>query len=133
MKTGHEFHDDIQGILQTALTGVTQYTFRQYRTTGLVFPHVAQGDVFSMAFQCSHRKKLGAAMDGVHLHIIPVAAANGNVKLSYTWGWYNPAAGETVPATLPNSGSVEFTLATTDQYKLKIESLISNLTAPASE
>jgi len=131
MITAHAYHDDIQGILQTALTGVTTFTMRQYRSTGMVYPHVAQGDIFSMTFQCSHRKRLNMNMDGVHIHYIPIASANGDIKLDYSWGWYNH--GSEVPATLPNTGSKIITLATTDQYKLKIDDLITNITYPEGE
>jgi hypothetical protein len=131
MITGHKYHDDIQGILQTALTGVTQYTPRQYRTTGVVIPHIARNDIFSMVFQMPHRKQLGTALDSVHIHFIPVASANGDIIIDYAWGWYN--TGDTVPDTLPNTGSKTITLATTDQYKSKLESLITALSAPGSE
>ena len=131
--TGHEYHDDIQGILQTALTGVTQYTFRQYRTTGMVYPHVAQSDVFSLTMQMAHRKQLGSNLDGVHIHYIPIASANGDIKFDWAWGWYNTGGADTIPATLPNTGSTTITLATTDQYKLRIDQLITNLAPPASE
>lgn len=133
MITGHEYHDDIQGILQTALTVVTQYTPRQYRSTGVVIPHVAQGDIWSMTFQMSHRKKLGVNMDGVHMHYIPVASANGDIKINYSWGWYRAGNVATIPSTLPNTGSVVITLATTDQYILRIDNIVANLAAPASE
>jgi hypothetical protein len=131
--TGHEYHDDIQGILQTALTGVTQYTFRQLRTTGLIYPHVAQGDIFSMTFQMSHRKQLGSNLDGVHIHYVPVASSNGEIKFNWAWGWYNTFGDDTIPATLPNTGSTTITLATTDQHKLKINQLMTVLAPPASE
>jgi hypothetical protein len=124
-------HDDIQGILGTALTGVTAYTLRQYRSTSIPLAHVANGDIFSMNFQLPHRKRKGTAIDSVHLHYIPIASANGDIKFNYTWGWYNH--GDIVPSTLPNSGSITITLATTDQYKLKLANIITNLTAPASE
>lgn len=124
-------HDDIQGILATALSGVTQYTPRQYRNTGLVYPHIAQSDIFTMTFQMPHRKKLGSAIDSVHLHWIPVASANGDIQLDYSWGWYN--IGDTIPDTLPNTGNKVLTLATTDQYKSLITPIITNLSAPASE
>jgi hypothetical protein len=131
MITGHKFHDDIQGQLQTALSGVTQYTFKQYRTTGIVMPHIARDDVFSMVFQMPHRKFLGSAIDSVHIHFIPMIGANGNVIISYAWGWYNHD--DVVPDTLPNTGSKTIPLVIADQYKQKIVTLITNLAAPASE
>jgi hypothetical protein len=133
MITGHKYHDDMQGILQTALTGVTQYTMRQYRTTGIVLPHIAQGDIFSMTFQMSHRKTLGVNMDGVHIHFIPIASADGDIQIDYEWGWYRAANLDTVPATLPNTGNKVITLATTDQYVLKIDDIVENMAAPSGE
>lgn len=125
-------HDDIQGILGTALVGVTQWTPAQYRTTGIVMNNIQSGDVFSMIFQMPHRKKLDTALDSVHLHYIPNASANGDIAFTYEWGWYKH--GDVVPATLPNTGTVaDITLATTDQYKLKVNSLITNLGQPATE
>jgi len=128
---GHEYHDDIQGILQTALTGSTSYTFRAYRSTGIVMPHIAKNDVFSMTFQMPHRKRLGSNIDSVHLHYIPMSAANGDIKLTYTWGWYNN--GDVLPNTLPNSGSVEWTLSSADQYKSLVKAIITDLAPPANE
>lgn len=125
-------HDDIQGVLGTALTGVTQWTPAQYRSTGIVFNNVQSGDVFSMVFQMPHRKKLGTNLDSVHLHYIPNASANGNIAFTYAWGWYGH--GDVIPNTLPNTGVVpDIALLTTDQYKLKLNILISNLAHPGVE
>lgn len=124
-------YDDIQGILQTALSGVTQYTFRQYRTTGVVMPHVAESDVFSLTMQMPHSKQLGSQLKSVHIHYIPVASANGTIQLNSTWGWYN--IGDTVPDTLPNISSTTITLATSDQYVLKYSTISINLDPPANE
>lgn len=124
-------HDDQQGILQTALTGVTQYTFRQYRNTGIVMPHVTSGDIFSMVFQFTHRKKLGTIIDSTHIHYIPINSKNGNIAFDYAWGWYNH--GDTIPDILPNTGTTsDIALLTTDQYKQKISSLITSLAIPVS-
>lgn len=129
--SGHGYHDDIQGVLQTALNGSTQYTMRQYRNTGVVMPHIAKTDIFSMVFQFPHRKRLDTPVDSVHLHYIPISSANGNIKINFTWGWTNH---ETVIAdTLPNVGSIEWALQTTDQYKMKIKAIISNLSQPTNE
>lgn len=124
-------HEDIQGVLGTALAGVTAFTWRQYRATGIPLPHVTSGDIFSMVFQFPHKKKLGTRIDSVHLHYIPIAAKDGDIAFTYSWGWYNH--GDVVPNTLPNTGTVaDIALATTDQYKQKISILISNLALPAS-
>lgn len=128
----HPAHDDQQGILGTALTGVTTFAPKQIRTTGIVLPHVTSGDVFSMVFQWSHRKKLGSNIDSVHLHFIPIASKNGNIAFTYAWGWFNH--GTEIPDTLPNTGTVaDIALLTTDQYKLKLSPLITNLAHPGTE
>jgi len=125
-------HDDIQDILTTSLVGVTTWTNRQIRTTGVVLPHIATGDIFSITLQFPHRKKLGSALDGVHLHFMPVASANGNIKFTYAWGWYK--VGDTIPNTLPNTGDTgDILLATTDQFKHKLQNIVANLAAPAGE
>jgi hypothetical protein len=131
MITSHKYHDDIQGILQTALAGVTTYTPRQYRSTGIVMPHIARDDVFSMVFQMPHRKSLGTPIDSVHLHFIPIAAAAGDIQISYAWGWYNH--NDEIPASLPNTNTITITLASADQYKQKINTIITNLSAPTNE
>jgi len=124
-------HDDIQGILQTALVGVTAYTFRQYRNTGIVLPHVAENDVFSFVCQMPHRKLLGSKLDSVHIHYIPVAAADGDILINFAWGWYN--IGTAVPDTLPNTGSKIISIASADQYKSNLSQVIVNLSPPANE
>ena len=125
-------HDDIQGILGTALVGVTTWTPAQYRSTGIVMNNIQSGDVFSMVFQMPHRKKLGSNLDSVHLHYIPNSSANGNIAFTYSWGWYGH--GDTVPSTLPNTGTTSnIALLTTDQYKLKLSSLLTNIAHPGTE
>lgn len=124
-------HDDIQGVLGTALVGVTTWTPAQYRSTGIVLNNVTSGDVFTMVFQMPHRKKLGTIIDSVHLHYIPLAAVAGDIAFTYAWGWYNHD--DVIPNTLPNTGTVpDITLAAGDQYKQKINILISNLALPVS-
>lgn len=124
-------HDDMKGIISSALVGATQYTLRQYRTTKIVCPHMANTDVLSFSCQIYHRKKLGTNADSFHLHYIPIASANGTIVFDWAWGWYN--IGDIIPATLPNTGSTTITLATTDQYKYKIDSIITNMTPPTNE
>jgi hypothetical protein len=132
MQRFHPAHDDMQGLLATALTGVTQYTFRQLRNTGMVFPHVASGDIFSITYQFSHQKQLQTLIDSTHIHYIPVASKNGNIAFSYKYGYFNHE--EVIPDVLPNSGTTaDIALLTTDQYKLKRSSLILNIAPPANE
>jgi len=125
-------HDDQQGILGTALNGVTTWTPAQFRATGIVMNNIQSGDVFSMVFQFSHRKKLQSIIDSVHIHYIPNASANGNIRFAYTWGWFSH--GDVIPNTLPNTGNTsDIALLTTDQYKLKLSSLLTNLIHPGTE
>lgn len=123
--------NDMQGTLETAVVGVTQFTMRQIRTTGIVAPHFAQGDVGSKIFQFSHAKLMNSNLGAFHLHILPVASANGNIAFSYTWGWYNPNDGDVIPDTLPNTGTTaDILLATTDQYKPKLVNIVTTFTKP---
>lgn len=124
-------HDDIQGILGTALSGAAQWTQAQYRNTGIVFNEITKADYFTMIFQFPHSKKLGTVIDSIHLHSIPIASVNGNIAFSYSWGWYNH--NDVIPDTLPNTGdTADIAFLTTDQYKQKINILISNLAIPVS-
>lgn len=132
LQRSYPSHDDIQGVLGTALVGVTTWTPAQYRSTGMVLNNVQSGDVFTMIFQMPHRKKLLTNLDSIHLHYIVNSSANGDIAFTYAWGWYN--IGDTIPNTLPNTGTVpDITLATTDQYKFKYSNLVTNLAFPASE
>ncbi len=132
MISGHLYHDDIQGTLGTVLSGATSWTLRAYRHTGIVMPHIARNDVFTIIFQMPHRKKRNSALDGVHIHFIPMAAANGNIIINYSWGWFNPT-GDTVPDTLPNNGHTAIALTTADQYQLKLANLITGISSPEKE
>lgn len=127
-----EVHEDIQGLLGTALTGSAQWTPTAYRNTGIVFNEIQSSDYFTMVFQMPHKKKLGSNIDSIHLHFIPKDSVSGNIRFSYTWGWYNH--NDIIPDVLPNSGNTnDIPLLTTDQYKQKISVLISNVTAPTNE
>lgn len=123
--------DDMQGILQTATVGVTQYTMRQVRNTGIVAPHFAEGDLGSMTFQFKHAKLMNSNLGSFHLHMLPIASANGNIAFSYAWGWYNPNDGDVIPDTLPNTGTTaDILLATTDQYKPRLVNIVPSFAKP---
>ena len=47
METGHIFHKDAFGTLQSILLGASTWTLRLYRNTRMVLPHIAKNDVFS--------------------------------------------------------------------------------------
>ena len=122
-------YKDSFGFLRTALTGVTQWTDRQVRNTGVVMPHIAKQDVFSYNVQFNHDKKLQSAIADFHLHIIPIGTVTAGelIALDFTWGFYS--FGAVVDDVLPNStGSpAVFTLSTGDQYKHKLFSITTNL------
>lgn len=130
--TPREVHDDIQGILGTALTGAAQWTPTTYRNTGIVFNEITSGDYFTMVFQFPHRKKLSSNVDSIHLHYIPKAAVSGNIAFTYSWGWYNHH--DVIPDTLPNTGTTsDIAILNTDQYKQQISTLVPNITFPVGE
>ena len=119
------YNDLISHPAQTALAGVTQWTLRQIRTTGIVVPHLANSDVFSVVIQLNHAKQQGTPVKSFHIHYMPVASANGTIVFDYAWGFY--VKDSVIPDTLPNTGSNTLTLATTDQYKHKIFNIIEDL------
>ena len=124
--------DDILGDINTATGGGATWQTLQIRNTGLVKPHIQNGDYFSITLQLPHTRKLGSSIVSYHMHYVPIAAANGTILFDCQWGWFNP--GDTIPDTLPNVvNGVELTLATTDQYKYKIHSFISEVAAPLGE
>lgn len=132
LQRSYPSHDDQQGILGTALNGVTTWTPAQYRATGIVMNNIQSGDVFSMIFQFSHRKKLQSLIDSVYLHYIVNSAADGNIRFTYSWGWFGHE--DIIPNTLPNTNNTsDIALLTTDQYKLKLSKLIENLAHPGTE
>lgn len=96
-------HDDMKGYITSALGGGTAYTLRLYRSIGIAFPFLADGDVLGFNSQIYHRKQMGANADSFHIHYIPMGSADGTITIDYTWGWWN--VGSEIPDTLPNSGT----------------------------
>jgi len=133
METGHNFHKDSFGVLQTALSGVTQWTLRAMRSTKIVLPHIAKGDAFTYKAQINHDKKLATNADGFHIHFFPIGAVTGGevIAIDYAWTWLTNQ--DIFPATLPNTGTALITLIAGDQYKYKIEQIVTNLTYPTGE
>lgn len=136
MITGHAYHDDLQGIVGHA-TGVSALGTITIRDTGfpiLAFQN-ANDDIIYYTFQMPHKKRLGEALDSVHLHYyLPTAPTAGDtIMMDYEWTWFNN--GDTIPATADwtkSSTTITFT-GTEAQYSTGIESIISNLTAPVDE
>lgn len=133
METGHSYHKDTFGTLQSVLNGASTWTLRLLRNTKIAMPHVAKGDVFTYKAQFNHDKKLATNADDFHIHFIPVGTVTAGqvISLDFAWGWV--ITNGTFPDTLPNTGNKLITLATGDQYKLKIESIVSNLQVPTGE
>lgn len=125
MITGHSFHKDSFGRLQTELTGGGAWTPRLLRTTKIAAPHIAKLDVFTYTCQLNHDKLLTSALDGFHIHFLPIGAVAGGevIALDYAWGWLT--ADDVFPATLPNTGTAQITLVAGDQYKYKIKNIVS--------
>jgi len=133
METGHLFHKDSFGRLQTVLTGGGQWTPRLVRNTKIVLPHIAKTDVFTYICQFNHEKTLQENLDDFHIHIIPVGAVTAGQKMHFTYGYAWLKNGDTFPDTFAETGTAEITLATGDQYKLLIKQLILDIEAPISE
>ena len=128
-----EAYKDTFGFLRTALSGVTTWTDRQLRNTGVVLPHIAKADVFYYNVQFNHDKMLDSAITDFHLHIIPVGAVTAGqiIAVDYSWGIYR--FGDVIPNTLPNSNTATFTLSTGDQYKHLLFEIVQNLAVPTPE
>jgi hypothetical protein len=126
-------YKDSFGFLRTALVGVTTWTDRQIRTTGIVVPHIDKGDVFSYNVQINHDRKLNEAGSDYHLHFMPVAtsAAGEVIAIDFAWGWYN--IGDTIPDTLPNTGTATYTFDADKQYCHCIVNIATNMTPPTGE
>ena len=118
---------DSFGFLRTALVGVTTWTDRQIRNTGIVVPHINKNDIFSYNVQINHDKKLGTALADFHIHFMPVGEAQGGevIAIDYAWGFYSVT--ETIPDTLPNTGTAQIPLLFGDQYKHKFAEIVTNL------
>lgn len=118
---------DSFGYVGTALAGVTTYTLREIRSTGIVLPHIALNDVFSYTIQFNHNKRKDRNIHDFHIHIMPVGTTTGTTTLTWAWGWY--AIGQTLTgATLPNTGTTVITIPPSSQYKHLYFDIIEDLT-----
>ena len=133
MIIGHKYHRDSFGQMQTALTGVTTWTLRQFRNTKLVVPHIAKQDIFSYKAQLNHDKALLTNLDGFHIHFAPVGVVTAGqiIALDYAWGWVTND--DEIPDTFPNTGTAKYTLQAGDQYKYLIKPFLTNLAYPTGE
>jgi len=123
-------HKDSFGFLGTALVGVTTWTPAQFRSTGVVLNEIAKGDVFSYNIQLNHDKKLQSALDGFHIHFIPMTNNSGNVNITYRWGIYH--SGDVIPDVLPNTATINLAIDA-EQYKHKRGNVIPSMAIPGTE
>jgi hypothetical protein len=133
MQTGHEYHKDSFGRLQSVLTGGSTWTLRLIRNTKVAVPHIAKNDVFTYIAQLNHDKKLDTNLDGFHIHFLPIGTVTAGqvIAIDYKWVWLT--SGDVFPDTLPNSGTATIYLATGEQYKYLIKNIVANLTYPTGE
>lgn len=130
-------YDDQQGQFNLA-TGVSGMTVQAYRDTSFFIEHTQhnQDDVVGyFKFQFSHKKRLGSALTSCHIHCIPCGANPGSpqvVRFGFSYTWQNSDG--TFPANASwTTSTSDMTIGTTDQYKAKIHSIITSVSAPASE
>jgi len=125
METGHSYHKDSFGQLQTVVVGSPTWTVRLLRSTKVAIHHIAKNDVFSYKCQLNHDKLLGSVLDGFHLHFIPVGEVTAGqvIAIDYAWAWLTN--NDVYPDVLPNTGTAHFTLAEGDRYKYKIKNIVS--------
>jgi hypothetical protein len=133
MISGHSYHRDSFGQLQTALTGVTTWTLREVRNSKVVLPHIAKNDIFSYKCQYNHDKVLEENADDFHFHFMPIGTVTPGqiIAINYAWVWLTNE--DVFPDTLPNTGMYKYTLVDGDQYKFKIRAMFTDLTYPTGE
>lgn len=120
---------DSFGFLRTALVGVTTWTDRVIRNTGIVVPHIAKNDVFTYNIQFPHSKNLGTNLVDFHLHYMPVSlpVAGNVIAIDYSWAFINDM--EIIPDTLSGGGSTFITpaLSAADQFKNMRSQIVTNM------
>lgn len=133
METGHKYHKDSFGLLQSVLTGGSVWAPKLLRNTKIAVPHIAKTDVFTYKAQLNHDKRLSTNLDGFHIHFLPIGSVTAGqvIAIDYAWGWLTD--GDVYPDTLPNTGTALIPLATGDQYKYLIKNIVANLAYPTGE
>jgi len=128
-------HDDQQGAVQ-ASAGISALTSEAYRDTAFIMPFFRhdQADTLSLTFQFSHKRKLGSPLDGIHIHYIAMVnpAAIENVYFSYSYSWQTEGGEFPLLASWTN-GNATLPIGTTDAFKNKLFSIVTNIAAPANE
>jgi hypothetical protein len=128
-----ERHKDSFGFLRTALSGVTTWTDRQIRNTGVVVPHIAKNDIFTYNIQLNHDLDLESAfLDDFHIHFMPVGASAAGEKIAINFGWGIYSVHSVIPDVLPNTGTAIYTFTGDLQYGHELFEIISDLALPAA-
>ena len=133
MITGHKYHRDSFGQMQSVLVGASTWNLRLIRNSRMVAPHIAKNDVFSYKAQLNHDKSLATNLDGFHIHFLPIGEVTAGqiIAVDYAWGWLT--ANDVFPDTLPNTGTFKYTLADGDRYKYLIKQIVTDLAYPIGE
>lgn len=133
-------HDDMLGVIQSAASGGTSWTYAALGDTGFLMGQLADNstDIVQLKIQVPHRRKLGTNLDSIHLHVVleTAIAAGETVVLdqaSYVWlkvGDAIPAAGawtaiSVFTFTAPGGGHPAKTYLIWD--------LVENVTPPVDE
>jgi len=130
-------YDDQQGAYNLA-SGISAMTVQAYRDTAFQLEHCRhdQDDVVAyFRFQMSHRRRLGSALASCHIHYIPCGAnpaSPQNVRFQLLYSWQD--IGGTFPANAGwTTATSDLAIGTADQYKDKVNNLLTGLAAPAGE
>lgn len=132
-------HKDIIADISTSASTATDWTIEQYATTGYQIPflrHDQQNYIYGK-IQYNHDKALGVPIDDVHLHAVGMASVTGNVRLVVWYKWIN--YNQVLPIdTSAGAGTWTRTkltvpIAGTDQYKVQVINVLSDIAPPANE
>lgn len=130
-------HDDMLGKTRTAISGASQTSLAQIRDTGFILEWFSgsQDDFMQITIQVPHSRKLGSALDSLHIHYVLTTAplAAEEVWFDYAYAWVQPGAA--VPALsgwTANTAKLIFTGTEGANY-YGIFSIVSNIAAPVGE
>lgn len=133
-------HDDMLGVIQSAAGGGTAWTFAALGDTGFLMGQLANAstDIVQLKIQVPHRRKLGTALDSIHLHVVletAITDAQTVVLDQMSYVWLN--VGDAIPATASWTAISNFTYtAPVDGVAAKtylLWSIATNIAAPSGE
>lgn len=133
MITGHLYHKDSFGQLQSVIVGGSTWTPRLVRSTKIALPHIAKNDIFTYKCQFNHEKTLQENLDDFHIHIIPIGAVTQLVTITFNYGWAWLKNGDYFPNTFTNTGTASIDIVAGDQYRYMIKSLLLEIPPPLLE